>query len=135
MTPDQPNTSPTAPRRAPSVQIAFRTLGRTLRHSYDNLGTMLLTSIFWYVGAVLILPIGIVTAALHRMTKPMSEERAVDWRTFASHFRQDLGWSSKLAGTLLLGFIVLSINVRFYNLIAIEGLRLLASFFIVDRCS
>ncbi len=61
-------------RRAPSVVIAFRTFGRTLRHGYDNLGTLLVVSVCWYLGALLIQPLGAVTAGLHRVVLPMTEE-------------------------------------------------------------
>jgi uncharacterized membrane protein YesL len=112
---DRRDTQPSKPRRPPSIQIAFRTLGRTLRHGYDNLGVLFMVSFLWFVGAILIVPLGPVTAALHRVTKPMSEERATNWRNFFDHLRADLRWSSALAFTLLLGFVVLLSNITFYN--------------------
>ncbi len=101
-------------RRAPSIAIAFRTFGRTLRHGYDNIGTLLVASIFWYVGAILILPLGVVTAGLHRVTRPMTEERAANWRSFYAEARADLWWSSALMATLILGVALLEGNIRFY---------------------
>lgn len=102
-------------RRAPSVAIAFRTLVRTLRHGYDNLFTLLLISVFWYAAAIFILPIGVATAGLHRVVKPMTEERSADWRHFYRHMRPDLRWSSLLALIIILGFILIQINIRFYG--------------------
>lgn len=110
----RPNPGST-PRRAPSVAIAFRTLGRTLRHGYDNIGTLLLSSLFWYAGALLILPLGVATAGLHRVTRPMTEERAAHWRSFFTDARADLRWSSVLMATLILGVAVLEGNIRFYS--------------------
>lgn len=121
--------TPPAPRRVPSVAIAFRTLGRTLRHGYENLGTLAMVSIMWYIGAVLILPIGVVTAALHRVTQPMSEERAADWRRFLAHVRRDLGWGSALMALMIVMFALLLINIRFYALSSATPLRILALFF------
>jgi uncharacterized membrane protein YesL len=112
---DRRNSQPSKPRRPPSIQIAFRTLIRTLRHGYDNIGSLFMISFLWFVGALLIVPLGPVTAALHRVTKPMSEERATNWRNFFDHLRADLRWSSALAFTLLLGFVVLQSNLAFYN--------------------
>ncbi len=102
------------PQRPPSVAIAFRTLGRTLRHGYENLWTLALVSLFWYIGAAMILPLGVVTAGLHRVTRPMTEERAANWRDFFGSMREDLGWSSLLAAVLALGFLLIGININFY---------------------
>lgn len=95
--------------------IAFRTLVRTLRHGYDNLFTLLLVSVFWYAAAILILPIGVATAGLHRVVQPMTEERSADWRNFYRHVRADLRWSSLLALIMILGFVLIQINIRFYG--------------------
>lgn len=107
--------SSSVPPRAPSIRIALRTFGRTLRHGYDNLGTLALCGILWLIGAILIIPLGPVTAALHRITLPMTEERAVSWQRFFEHFREDLGWGSRLAFSLLLGLIVIQANIVYYN--------------------
>jgi uncharacterized membrane protein YesL len=108
-------TTPTQPQRVPSVAIAFRTLGRTLRHGYENLWTLALSGLIWYIGALLILPIGVVTAGLHRVAQPMTEERAANWREVYAHARQDLGWGSLLTGVLALGFVVIVANLNFYS--------------------
>jgi len=122
--------SPPTPRRAPSIAIAFRTLGRTLRHGYDNLGTLAISSVLWYVGAVFILPLGIVTAALHRVTRPMTEERASNWRSFFDHLRLDLRWSSLLMAVVVGSFIMLSVNISFYNAAPATALRLVTTLFV-----
>lgn len=113
------STPPTPPeqtsRRAPSVAIAFRTFGRTLRHGYDNLGTLLMVSVCWYLGALLIVPLGAVTAGLHRVVLPMTEERVPNWRAFFTHLRADLRWSSVLIVTLIAGAVLLQSNVNFYS--------------------
>lgn len=121
--------SPPTPRRVPSVAIAFRTLGRTLRHGYDNLGTLAMISIMWYIGAFLILPVGAVTAALHRVTQPMSEERAADWRSFATHLRRDVGWGTALVSLVIVMFVLLLTNIRFYALSPATPLHIVALFF------
>ncbi len=121
--------SPPTPRRAPSVAIAFRTLGRTLRHGYDNLGTLAMVSIMWYIGAFLILPIGAVTAAIHRVTQPMSEERAANWRSFLTYMRRDVGWGTALVALLVAMFLLLLTNIRFYALSPATALRIVALFF------
>ena len=97
------SSTPPTPQRAPSVSIAVRTLGRTLRHGYENLFPLLAVSALWYVGAVLILPLGGVTAALHRVVRPMSEERVEDWRMFFRYTRDYIGWGSKLIWVLSAG--------------------------------
>jgi uncharacterized membrane protein YesL len=111
------------------VRIAFQTLGRTIRHGYDNLGTLLMISLFWYVTAILLLPLGPTTAALHRITLPMTEERAASWRDFTAHLRADLRWSSLVFWTLALGFIVIGANIGFYEAAPAVGLRLIAIVF------
>lgn len=121
--------SPSTPRRVPSVAIAFRTLGRTLRHGYDNLGTLAMVSMMWYIGAFLILPLGAVTAALHRVTQPMSEERAASWRSFAGHVRRDVVWGTALVWLVIATVVLLWINIRFYALSSLTPLRLVALFF------
>ena len=113
-------------RRAPSVVIAFRTLGRTLRHGYDNLGTLLLVSLCWYVGALLIIPLGTVTAGLHRVVLPMTEERVPNWRTFFTNLRADLHWSSMLIITLIGGIVMVQSNVNFYSASSNQTIRWLA---------
>lgn len=128
MAANRPQTTRTR-RRAPSVVIAFRTLGRTLRHGYDNLGTLIISSIFWYLGAILILPLGVATAALHRVTKPMSEERAPNWRTFFSTWRADLRWSSVLTAILIFGALLIQSNIRFYAAAGAAPLQVLAILF------
>ncbi len=86
-----PRPSPDRPsHRPPSIAIAFRTFTRTLRHGYDNLGTLLLASLCWYLGALLIVPLGAVTAGLHRVVLPMTEERVPNWRAFFANLRSDL---------------------------------------------
>ncbi|WP_029215654.1 DUF624 domain-containing protein [Kallotenue papyrolyticum] len=126
MTRDQAPFQP-SPRRAPSVRVAFQTLWRTLRHAYDNLGTLLIASLLWYLGALLILPIGIVTAALYRVTRPMSEERAASWRSFFDYWRADLRWGTELTAVLIFGFTLLQVNAGFYAAAAWEPLRWLAT--------
>jgi uncharacterized membrane protein YesL len=114
MTNDRPDLTP-ARRRAPSIAIAFRTLVRTLRHGYDNLFTLLIISVIWYTVALLILPVGVATAAMHRVVQPMTEERSANWRVFYSHLRADLRWSSLLALIIVLGFLLIQINIAFYG--------------------
>src|SRR4051794_5228294 len=127
--------------RPPSIRIAFRTLGRTVRHGYDNLGTLLLGSILWgviaalaapfaifafrapsvgsallFLIAIMILPISPATASLHRITQRMTEERASSWSMgmFWENFRRDWGWSSRLVLTLMVGFLLVAVNEQFY---------------------
>lgn len=121
--------TPPAPQRAPSVRIAFRTLGRTLRHGYDNLFPLVAVSALWYVGAVLVLPLGGVTAALHRVTRPMTEERVEDWRLFFRYTRDYLVWGSKLVWLFVIGGIVLWANITFYNAAPSQALRIVAYLF------
>jgi uncharacterized membrane protein YesL len=128
MTSDRPDRSPVR-RRAPSVAIAFQTLVRTLRHGYDNLGTLLITSLLWYAAAALILPLGVATAALHRVVQPMTEERSASWRTFFSRPRADLRWSSLLTLVLVLGFILIQINISFYGAADASIFQIIAIFF------
>jgi uncharacterized membrane protein YesL len=122
--------SPPTPRRAPSIAIAFRTLGRTLKHGYENLGTLAISSVLWYAGAIFLLPLGIVTAALHRVTRPMTEERASSWRNFFDHLRPDLRWSSLLAVIVVGSFVVISANISFYNATPNTTLRLVTTLFV-----
>lgn len=151
---DKPTKPLTTRQRAPSVLIAFRTLGRTFRHGYDNLGTLGLGGLFWLLSAavcfplaillvllgesivgqrhyeLLLLPLGPPTAALHRLCQPMTEERAASWRSFFSHLRSDLIWSSKLQATLVLGLLMIQINIGFYGASASSALRFIAILFI-----
>lgn len=125
MTKHPTNTSP-APSRVPSVRIAFQTLGRTLRHGYDNLWTLAMASLLWYAGALLIVPLGLVTAALHRVTRPMSEERATHWRAFFTEIRADFRWGSMLLWPLVIVLVVLQANISFYSAASTQALQLLA---------
>lgn len=151
---DKPTEPITIRQRAPSVAIAFRTLGRTLRHGYENLGTLAIGGLLWLlsmaiclpltvllvllvesmVGAthyeLLLLPLGPTTAALHRLAQPMSEERSVAWRSFFSHLRADLVWSSKLLVTLVLGFFMIQVNIRFYGASESTVLRFIGILFL-----
>jgi uncharacterized membrane protein YesL len=116
-------------RRAPSIKIAFQTLGRTIRHGYDNLGTLLIVALLWFIGALFVLPLGPATAGMHRVIRPMTEERATHWRRFFEHLRPDMRWSSALAFALLLGFILLQGNISFYNAAPTPALRTIAVVF------
>lgn len=117
--------------RPPSVRIAFRTFGRTLRHSYDNLGSLGISSLLWIVLALLIVPLGPATAALHRVTQRMTEERASPWSRFWEYFRADWRWSSVLFWTLLLGMALLEVNRQFYSSSANSVLLVISGFFLV----
>jgi len=124
----RPSTPP-APQRAPSVSIAFRTLGRTLRHGYENLFPLLAVSVLWTIGAVLIVPLGGVTAALHRVTRPMTEERVEDWRLFFRYTRDYFVWGSKLVWLFIIGWVVLFANISFYNASSSTALRFVGYLF------
>jgi uncharacterized membrane protein YesL len=110
------NTNPPAiTNRVPAIRIAFRTAGRTLRHSYEHLGTLVITSLLWYISAALVLPVGVATAGLHRVMQPVSEERTTDWRRMWEHARADLRWSSLLMAALVGGVFVIINAIGFYS--------------------
>ncbi|HSH78405.1 MAG TPA: DUF624 domain-containing protein [Herpetosiphonaceae bacterium] len=142
--------------RPPSVRIAFRTFWRTLRHGYDNLGTLGISSIFWWLCAIpaapfvyvafdstnivsalvlfvalLIVPLGPASAALSRIVKPMTEERASSFHPFWQHLRSDWRWSTELMWTLLLGLVLWEANRRFYAASTNAVIMLLSGFFLV----
>ena len=142
--------------RPPSVQIAFRTLGRTLRHAYDNLFSLGIASVFWllctvpffaiialvliFVGfgsffvlflGVLLVGLGPPSAALHRIAQRMSEERASSWNTFWTHARADFAWSARLSLTLLLVLLLWLVNYSFYANSPNSTLQLISGFFLV----
>jgi uncharacterized membrane protein YesL len=144
--------------RPPSVRIAFRTLGRTLRHCYENLFTVGIAGVLWLLCTVpvlfivlflvlalpitgfgffllllgsLLVGIGPPSAALHRIVQPMSEERASSWRVFWQYFRADARWSLSLVGTLLLVLLVAELNRSFYSQSLNTNLYLLTGFFLV----
>ena len=117
--------------RPPSVRIAFRTFGRTLRHSYDNLGSLGISSLLWIGLALLVIPLGPATAALHRVTQRMTEERASPWSRFWEHFRADWRWSSALFWTLALGMVLVEANRRFYSASSSGVFLVISGFFLV----
>jgi uncharacterized membrane protein YesL len=117
--------------RPPSVRIAFRTFGRTLRHSYENLGALGIASALWWLLALPLVTLGPASAALHRVTQPMTEERATAARRFWEHFRADWGWSSLLVWTMLLGLLLWDINRRFYGSVGGSALLILSGLFLV----
>lgn len=144
------------PARPPSIRIAFRTFGRTLRHGYDNLGVLGLASLLWtlfalpllpffnialgypsagtlllLLAALAIVPISPATIGLHRVVQPMTEERASAVNRFWSHFRGDWLWSTKLVMSLAVGLVVWDANRRFYNQSGNTPLLLLSGFFFV----
>jgi len=141
--------------RPPSVRLAFRTFRRAFRHGYDNLFTLGSASLLWLVFALPLLPvvnfvlrspgidtlvllvaawalvpISAATAGLHRVTQPMTEERATSINRFWSNFRGDWGWSTRLGLVLLLGFIVWEGNRRFYTQSTSGALLLFSGFFL-----
>jgi uncharacterized membrane protein YesL len=109
------DSGPTNRRGVSSVAIAFRTLGRVLRHGYDNLGTLAIVSVFWWIGVVLIIPVGAATAAAHRVLLPATEERSTNWRRFFDYLRTDFLWGSKLTLVLIGVAVLLQLNIRFYS--------------------
>jgi uncharacterized membrane protein YesL len=111
------------------MSIAFRTLGRTLRHGYENLFPLLAVSVLWYVGALLIVPLGGVTAALHRVTRPMTEERVEDWRLFFRYSRDYFVWGSKLVWVFIIGWALLWANITFYSAAPSTTLRFIGYLF------
>jgi uncharacterized membrane protein YesL len=142
--------------RPPSVQIAFRTLGRTLRHAYDNLFSIGIASVFWMLctvpffpiialasfflgdGGTIVLFIGVLlvglgppSAALHRIVQRMTEERASSWNTFWGHLRADFGWSLRLSLTLLFVLVLMLINNSFYAATPNSPLQLISGFFMI----
>ncbi len=142
--------------RPPSVQIAFRTLGRTLRHAYDNLFSLGIASVFWLLctvpffaiivlvlllvgfGGTFVLSLGVLlvglgppSAALHRIAQRMSEERASSWNTFWTHARADFAWSARLSLTLLFVLLLWLVNYSFYANSANSTLQLISGFFLV----
>lgn len=151
---DKPTKPLTTRQRAPSVVIAFRTLARTLRHGYENLGTLGIGGLLWLLSfmlclpltillvllaesiigqrhyELLLLPLGPPTAALHRLAQPMTEERSANWRSFFTYLRADLLWSSKLQATLVLGLLMIQINIGFYGASASSALQFIAILFV-----
>jgi uncharacterized membrane protein YesL len=117
--------------RPPSVRIAFRTFGRTLRHGYENLASLGICSVYWLLLAIPLVTLGPATAALHRVTQRMSEARASPSYRFWEHFRADWGWSSALVWTLILGLVVWEVNREFYINSGNSTLQLLTGFFFV----
>lgn len=141
--------------RVPSVRIAFRTFWRTLRHGYDNLATLGISSIFWWLFALpvlpfilvfdptnlvsaivlfvvlLIVPLGPATAALQRIVRPMTEERATSFRPFWQHLRADWRWSTVLMWALLLGLVLWLVNLSFYSASTSGGMALVSGLFLV----
>jgi uncharacterized membrane protein YesL len=142
--------------RPPSIRIAFRTLGRTLRHAYENLFPLGISSIFWLIctvpfvpvialavflvgyGSTLVLFIGVLvvgigppSAALHRRTQPMTEERSVPWNTFWADIRADFGWSLRLSLVLLLVLLLWLANTSFYGASPNPTLQLFSGFFMI----
>src|SRR3954451_21602727 len=142
--------------RPPSIQIAFRTLGRTLRHGYDNLIPLGIASLYWllctvpffpifalaffligygstfviFIG-VLIVGVGPPSAALHRRTRPMTEERVTPGMSFWSDLRTDFGWSLRLSITLLLVLTLCVANSSFYGNSPNTALQLVSGFFLI----
>jgi uncharacterized membrane protein YesL len=142
--------------RPPSVRIAFRTLGRSFRHGYDNLFTLLMVSLLWLLialpivpfllvaqqapsvlttvllfVAIAVVPISPATIALHRVTARMTEERASPWNRFWERFRADWGWGTRLVFTLVLGFVVGWLNLVFYSASTNQVLLLFSGFFLI----
>jgi len=141
--------------RVPSVRIAFRTFWRTLRHGYENLGTLGIASIFWWLCAapllpfllafdprnlfsavvlfvvLLIVPLGPATAALQRIVKPMTEERSSSFRPFWQHLRSDWRWSTLLMWVLLLGLVLWLVNLSFYSASTSPGMAIVSGIFLV----
>ncbi len=117
--------------RPPSIRIAFRTFWRTLRHAYENLGSLGMSSVLWLLLAIVVVPLGPASAALHRVTQPMTEERASPWNRFWEHFRADWGWSSALVWTFVLGLVVVEGNRRFYSGSGNSTLLLFSGFFLI----
>ncbi len=107
-------TKPARSQRS-SVALAFATFGRTFRHSYDNLLSMGLMGIIWLVAALLFVPIGPLTAGLHRVTQRWSEERVASWREMYASWRGDALWSWWLTLALWGGELLLLINVNTYG--------------------
>lgn len=102
-------------RRRGSIGLAFNTFARSLRHGYDNLFTMMIMGLIWYLGALLLVPIGPLTAGMHRAIQPMTEERTTSWRTMIQGFRRDWGWSTRLVLCLVLGAVIIAANMNFYG--------------------
>ncbi len=118
--------------RVPSVNIAFRTFGRTLRHGYENLGTLGMVGIFWYIGAALIVTLGPATAALHR-DHPANDRRT---RCQLAYVPRSLSswtgsWSSILVWLLLGVLLLIDINRQFYAQAVSSFLPLFSIFFFV----
>lgn len=78
---------------------------------------------------VLLLPLGPLTAGMHRVVRPMAEERATNWQDMWASFRADWRWSTLLTLALVGGAILIQVNMAYYLSSSALLLRMLGLMF------
>lgn len=94
---------------------AFTVMWRIIKATYEDLLLWVWLSVLWWVGVVLILPAGPVTAGLHKAANRVANYKRVDSGFFWEAARSHIGKSWLLLGInlLLMGGVLL--NIRFYG--------------------
>lgn len=105
---------------------AFLVMGRTLKAAYEELFMMVFLSVAWWIGTVLVLPAGPVTAGIHQVANRIANYKRVDNSFFWEGSRRYIGRSWLLYLINLLLPVIIAVSIVFYlYLNTIWWLRLL----------
>jgi uncharacterized membrane protein YesL len=93
---------------------AFLIMGRTLKAAYDELFMVVFLSVAWWIGTVLVLPAGPVTAGIHQVANRLANYKRVDNSFFWEGSRMYVGRSWLLYLVNLLLPVVIGFSIVFY---------------------
>ena len=93
---------------------AFLVMGRTLKATYEELFMVVFLSIAWWIGTVLVLPAGPVTAGIHQVANRIANYKRADNSFFWEGTRKYIGRSWLLYLINLLVPVMIGFSIVFY---------------------
>ena len=93
---------------------AFLVMGRTLKAAYEELFMVVFLSIAWWIGTVLVLPAGPVTAGIHQVANRLANYKRADNSFFWEGSRMYIGRSWLLYLINLLVPVIIGFAIFFY---------------------
>lgn len=98
-----------------SAVSGLRLIWRGLWDSLEHLLPFVVTTLFWWLGVVLVLPAAPVTVALVAMTDPRRAVDRPEWREAVRQARANLGRGWRVALLTVPPVVVLFANLMFYG--------------------
>ncbi len=102
---------------------AFTMMGRTLKAAWEELYLVVGISLFWWLGALLIVTAAPATRGSQGVANRIANYRRSSMDIFWEEARTRIGASWLLTGIMIFAFAMIPLNIWFYSSGGIEGWR------------